>query len=135
MNKNNITATINTTITTARVATLIGLGCHGESKVMGKVQKVGEISGRVGTASAAVIGVHAITGNPMHIGVYKALRVAALAGITTGAACSVVSLGYIATKAIQHWANGNAKRIVEAAGKVAKEEEPEGDAGEQPAEA
>lgn len=114
MNTKNITTNANTVITTAKVAALIGLGCHEQSKTMGHIKKVGDISGRIGTASAAVIGVHALTGTPMYVGVYKTLRIAALVGITTGAACSLASLGYIATKAIQHIANGNAKRLAEA---------------------
>lgn len=131
MNKdNNTIATINSTVNTAKVAALIGLGCLERSKPMGYVKQTGDIAGRVGTASAAIIGVHAITGTPMYVGVYKALRIAAIAGIATGAACSLASLGYVTVKAVQHMLNGNAKRLAEAAAEVADDE-----AGEQPAEA
>lgn len=119
----NINDNINTTIATAKAATLIGLGCYGQSETMGQIQKVGDISGRIGTASAAVIGVHAITGTPMYVGVYKVLRIAALAGLATSAVCGIASLGYITAKAVQHIANGNAKRLVEAAAEEAADAE------------
>lgn len=125
------TNTVANAITTAKVAALIGLGCHEQSKVMGNIKKVGEISGHIGTTSAAVVGVHALTGTPMYIGVYKVLKVAALAGLATSAACGIASLGYITAKAVQHIANGNARRLAEAASEADAEE----DAGEQPAEA
>lgn len=130
MNKDKTIDTINTAITTAKVATLIGLGCHEQSKVMGYVQKTGDISGRVGTAAAAVVGVHALTGTPMYVGAYKVLRIAALAGLATSAVCGIASLGYITAKAVQHIANGNARRLAEAAAEADAE-----DAGEQPVEA
>lgn len=119
----NINDNINTTIATAKAATLIGLGCHGQSETMGQIQKVGDISGRIGTASAAVIGVHAITGTPMYVGVYKVLRIAALAGLATSAVCGIASLGYITAKAVQHIANGNAKRLAGAAAEEAADAE------------
>lgn len=130
MNTNDTTNdTAITTLDAVKAAYCIGIGFHNESKVMSKVQKVGAISGQVGTTSAAIIGVHAITGTPMAVGTFKVLKAAALVGITTGAACGLASLGYVITKAVQHWANGNARLVAKAsaeeAAKAAAEAEAE----------